>query len=207
MEFKLSSKAYVNKFIPKNKFFNKTILNTRRKEDFANKIKRITWKYKLSEETINTKKTDNVEEIQIFEIELKEQNIPKNILKIIDKVIPYPILYVFVYKDDFAYGISLKEESAQNYYFSKWNESKEFNFNGINLENVYQNIIKEFIVNVDINNKKFNNIIETDNKINVIEKEIQVLKNKIKKEKQFNRKVELNKNLLEKKKELNNIEK
>jgi len=205
MKFNLPKETLVNKFIAKNKFFEKTILNTRLKNDFIDKIQRITWKYKLSEETININKTEKVEEIQIFEIELKKQIIPKNILKIIDKTIPYPILYIFTYRDNFAYGINLKNESIQSYYFSDWNEPKEFNFIGINLEIIYQSIIKEFIIKTDTDNKKFNDIIEIDDNINILEKEIQVLKNKVNKEKQFNRKVELNKNLLKKKEELNNF--
>ncbi len=205
MNFNLPSGAFVNKFIAKNKFFGKTIFNTRLKNEFIDKIQKITWKYKLAEETIGINKTEKVEEIQIFEIELKKQTIPKNILKIIDKTIPYPILYVFIYKDDFAYGISLKDESVQNYYFSDWNESKEFNFTGINLENIYQNIIKEFIVSTETKDKKFHDIIGIDDSIKMLEKEIQTLQNKVRKEKQFNRKVELNKTLLEKKKELNNL--
>jgi hypothetical protein len=115
MDFNLPAQSFVNKFIPKNKIFGKVILNTKIRNEFTDKIQKITWKYKLSEETININKTDNIEEIQIFEIELKEQIIPKNILKIIDKIIPYPILYIFTYKNEFAYGISLKDENAQNY--------------------------------------------------------------------------------------------
>ena len=205
MDFKLPKEAFVNKFIPKSKFFGKAILNTRLKNEFIDKIQRITWKYKLAEETISINKTEKVEEIQIFEIELKKQIIPKNILKIIDRTIPYPILYVFIYKDNFAYGISLKDESVGSYYFSEWNEQKEFNFTGINLENIYQNIIKEFITKTKTDNKKFNDIIGIDDNIKILEKEVQVLKNKVNKEKQFNRKVELNKILLKKKKELNNL--
>jgi hypothetical protein len=205
MDFNLPKETFVNKFIPKSKFFGKTILNTRLKNEFINKIQKITWKYKLSEETIGVNKTDIVEEIQIFEIELKKKIIPKNILKIVDRTIPYPILYIFIYEDDFAYGISLKDGNTQNYYFSDWNEPKEFNFTGINLNNIYQNIIKEFITKTGTDNKIFNDIIGIDDNIRILEKEIQILQNKIAKEKQFNRKVELNKSLSKKKKELDNI--
>lgn len=200
---KLPKNAIVNKFIAKTKFYEKVSLSSKLQDEFINKIQKITWKYKLAEETIGISKTDNVTEIQIFEIELKEQNIPRNVLKVIDRAIPYQILYRFVYKDSIAYGITLKENNiSQNYYFSEWNEGIAFDFSGIDLEKLYQKLIQAFISNEIRGRGDFNTIIDTDNRIKQLEKEIETLNNKIKREKQFNRKVEINKKLLEKRNEL-----
>ncbi len=202
----LPKNALVNKFIAKTKFYEKTSLSSKLQNEFINKIQRITWMYKLAEETIGISKTDKVTEIQIFEIELKEKTIPKNVLKVIDKAIPYQILYQFVYKDSAAYGITLKETNiTQNYYFSEWNEECHFDFTGIDLEKVYQKLIKAFITNGAKNRGDFETIIDTDNKIKLLEKEIETLNNKIRKEHQFNRKVDLNKIFQEKKSLLNGI--
>ncbi|MCG2726272.1 MAG: DUF4391 domain-containing protein [Elusimicrobia bacterium] len=204
--FKLPRAAFVNKFIPKNKFYEKAVLSAKLQKEFVDKIQKITWKYKLAESTVGIAKTDKVIEIQIFEIELKEQVIPKNVLKVIDKAIPYQILYRFIYKENEAYGITLKEnKNAENYYFSDWNEEKHFDFTGIDLEKVYQKIVKTFIRTEAQAKSSFNEIIDIDNKIKALENEISVLRNKISKEKQFNRKVEINKVLLERKKQLDII--
>ena len=105
----------------------------------------------------------------------------------IDKAIPYQILYQFVYKDSTAYGITLKENNiTHNYYFSEWNETLEFDFLGIDLEKVYQKLIKAFITNAAKTSGDFDTIIDTDNKIKQLEKEIETLDNKIRKEHQFN---------------------
>mgnify|MGYP003980582215 CR=1 FL=1 len=206
MALKLPQKAIVNKFIAKTKFYEKVSINSRLQKEFINKIQRITWKYKLAEDTIGISKTDKVTEIQIFEIELKEQTIPQNVLKVIDKAIPYPILYQFVYKDSTAYGITLKENNiAQNYYFSEWNKALAFDFLGVDLEKVYQKLIKAFLTNDAKNKDDFDTIIDTDNKIKRLEKDIETLDNKIKKEHQFNKKVDLNKSLLEKQAQLQTI--
>ena len=212
-KFKVPHHALVNKFIAKTRFYERATLSSKLQNEFIKKIQKITWKYKLAENTIGISKTDSVTEIQVFEIELKEQVIPKNVLKVIDKAIPYQILYQFVYKDSVAYGITLKgpllrnmaeKESAAvwNYYFSEWNEDLNFDFTGIDLEKVYQKVIKAFINNEAKNRGDFDAIIETDNQIKHLEKEIETLGSKIKKEKQFNRKVELNKTLLVKQKQL-----
>lgn len=205
-KFKLPDNTIVNKFIAKSRFYERVSLSSKLQNEFINKIQKITWKHKLAENTIGINKTDNVTEIQIFEIALKEQVIPGNILKVIDKSIPYQILYQFIYNGNIAYGITLKgktESSSQNnYYFSDWNEDIDFDFTGIDLEKVYQKLIKAFIPDDVKEQGDFDAIVDADSRIKSLKKEILTLERKIKKEKQFNRKVELNKSLLGKQAQL-----
>jgi hypothetical protein len=77
----LPDSTLVNKFIPKKKFYEKIVLSPKLQSEFINKIQKITWKYKLSQKSIGISETDKVTEIQIFEIELKEQVIPKKNIK------------------------------------------------------------------------------------------------------------------------------
>jgi len=203
---KLPESAKVNKFIPKTQFYNRVFITKKLKDDFINKVQKIVWKYKLAEDTINIKKTEKVEEIQIFDIELKEKTTLKNILQIIDKVIPYPILFIINFQDEKQYAVSLKESNTINgYYFSEWNEEIDFDFTGASLEKVYQKIIKKFIKGIKEEKKDFNDIIEEDNKVKNLKSDIQILGNKLAKEKQFNRKVEINKELLKQKQKLEDI--
>lgn len=202
IDLQLPSQAYIDKFIPKNKFFEKAVVNTKLKSEFIDQIQKITWKYKIAESTTGTPKTENVEEIQVFEVQLRQRQLPKNILKLIDKAIPYPILYVLVYQDDIAYGISYKDENNYNYYFTEWNQEMNFDFHAINLEKVYQNIIAKFISPQEEAKQDFNSLVSKDNKIKSLQKNISLLESKIHKEKQFNKKVELNQQLQTKKKEL-----
>ena len=204
MNFNLPKQAYLHRFIPKNKFSDKASVSTKLKKEFTDQIQKIHWEYKLAPSTVGISSTENVEEIQIFEIQLKEQIIPKNILKIIDKAIPYPILYIFKYGDSYAYGITLKGDNSGKYYFSEWDEVKTFDFFGIDLEYVYQGLVSSFI-HIRQKGQDFATIVNTDKRIEVLQKEIKILQNKVKNEKQFNRKVELNKTLLEKKKILESI--
>jgi hypothetical protein len=202
-KFNLPKSTVVDKFLSKQIFIKKI---SNGKVLFTN-IEKITWGYKLSPNTINIEATSKVEEIHIFYMALKSKEIPTKALSEIKKLIPYPIIFVFTYKEDFAYGISLIDE--KKYYFSKWNEEKEFNFNDTNLEKVYQNIVKQFLTNIDIDTTKdidFKQSIEIDNKITKLNKQIEVLKGKINREKQFNKKTELNKELKKLKKELKTLQ-
>jgi hypothetical protein len=204
MELLLPEQARVHKGIPKSKFFEKALVNTKLKREFSDKIQKITWEYKLSGNTVGMSKTDTVEEIQVFVIQLKEQTIPKNVLKLIDRAIPYPILYVFTYETHTAYGITLKGQGEQRYFFSDWDVEMNFDFSGVNLEAVYKRIVKTFL-GAPETEEGFTELVENDKKRKVLEREIKAIENKIKNERQFNRKVELNKILFIKKKDLKSI--
>jgi Domain of unknown function (DUF4391) len=54
-------------------------------------IERIKWSNKLSRETINLEGKE-IQEIQIFEIELRKQDDITGLLQVVDKAISYPII-------------------------------------------------------------------------------------------------------------------
>lgn len=192
----LPDRCKVNKFIPKKTFYEKIGVSTSVKDDFINDIDKITWLYKLSEDTLGISKSQDVEEIQIFEIILKEKVLPKNIIKIISKAIPYKILFVLKYDKNYCYSIKV-----DNIYFTEWNEDIEFNINGLTLETIYENIVKS-IIKENNNTNTFDDIIENKSKVDELSKKIEQLTNKVNNEKQFNKKVELNIELQKLKKEM-----
>lgn len=192
----LPKECIVNKFIPKKIFYEKVSLSSNLKQEFVDKIDKIYWKYKISEDTLNISKTENVEEIETFELTLKEKVNCQNIIKVITKNIPYIILFEICYKDEVQYAIKHNDDI----YFTNWNEKIDFNFNGIDLNAVYENIIRS-VTNISEQSNNIDEELEKDKKLKEVQKEIERLENKMKAEKQFNKKVELNKNILELKKQ------
>lgn len=198
--FDLPKGCYVNKFLPKKIFYEKVGVSSGVKDEFVNLVERITWLYKLSPDTIGIPKTENIEEIQIFQIDVKEKRIPLSVIKTITKGVQYKILFLIKYNDEFCYSIKVDD-----IFNTEWNDKIILDFNAINLEIVYENLVKS-IIKENNNNKKFNDIIEENNLKNDLEKRINQIKQKIKNEKQFNRKVELNKELNVLIKEMEDIE-
>ena len=192
----LPKECIVDKFIPKKIFYEKVSLSTNLKQEFVDKLEKIYWKYKISEDTLNISKTENVEEIEIFELTLKEKVNCQNIIKVITKNIPYIILFEICYNDEVQYAIKYNDDI----YFTNWNEKINFNFNGIDLNVVYENIIRS-VTNISEQNNNINVELEKSKKLKEIQRKIERLEGKIKTEKQFNKKVELNKNILELKKQ------
>ena len=176
----------VNKFIPKKIFYEKINLSNNLKNDFVNYIDKIIWLYKLSESTIGISKTEKICEIEVFQINLKVKEIPKKIIGVITKIIEYPILFVFKYNNDFCYSVKLEDV-----YYSDWNDNIIFDLEAINLQVLYEKIIKKIITKEE-NAKNLQNIIIENKRKKELECKINNLVSKIKKEKQFNKKVELN---------------
>ena len=79
-------------------------------------------------------------------------------------------------------------------YSSEWNENIKFNFKALTLDILYQNIVKTIIKEND-NKKDFEIIIENKEKIDELNKKINILRSKVNNEKQFNRRVEYNRKL------------
>lgn len=192
----ISKKCYVNKFLPKKLFYGKIAISPSIKEDFTNQVDRITWLYKISPDTIDISKTNNVEEIEVFQLDLKEKIIPKNVIKVITKGIPYKILFLLKYNEEYCYLLKVDD-----IYNLEWNKEINIDFNAINLEVLYENIVKTIIDKKD-DDRNFEIIIEEKNRIDDLNKKIINLRNKIKSEKQFNKKVELNIELQKLKKEM-----
>ena len=196
----LPKACVVDKFLPKKLFYENVNITNPIKEEFVEKLNKIYWKYKISENTINISRTENIEEIEVFELELKEKYSCKNIIKIITRNISYPILFLIKYENEFQYAIKYNEDI----YFNDWNKELFFDFNALNLEIIYNNIVKS-ITNIDKSVKHLDYEIQKQNEILKMENEIKKLESKIHNEKQFNIKVEYNQKINEIKSKIEKI--
>lgn len=214
--FNIPDRALLNRRIPKVKFYEQIGVDKKLERKFIDEIETINWKYKLSEETTNLESTKDVEEIQVFEIALKEKYISREVLENIDRVIPYPVLYILKYEDNIKLAIAYKERNkldenkmvVHSYYQSKWMKERELVIDilkGLSLEGVYDNIIRQLIPLENKIEDDIDKLIELDEKRKSLEKEIVKLEGKMKREKQFNKKVDLNIELQKKKKELEEL--
>ena len=215
--FNLPKTTIVDKIIPKVKFYEKTGANSKLKQLFIDDIEQIIWKNKLSKDTINLDEGKKVKEIEIFEITLKHKDLSKDILKTIDKFIPYQILYILRFEDKIKFTIAYKDNNKNNenimvvdsYYESDWINENECNISLdlINsLDYVYNELIKSFIPReIPKNNIDIKYIVQNEKEIQILEKEIDKLEKTLRKEKQFNKKVEVKKILREKIKQLQNL--
>lgn len=202
----------VDRFIAKNAFDK--YINANQRKKFVELIDKITWLNKLSKETINLSGKE-IPEIQIFELKLKEQVYPKDLLEIIDKAIPYQIIFILSYDDYILFSTSKKHDhpinkdnSVIDWTFStKWIMPLENNYQlnlKISIDFIYADFCSQ-ISNYKKEQKDIFNIINYDKTVKGLKKQITDLENAITTEKQFNKKVEFNLQLKKVKHQLNDF--
>jgi len=208
--FNLPSRTKVGRVVPKNAFDEYT--NTKQKKQFTDGIQRITWTHKLSIETVNLEAKD-IKEIQVFKIELKKQTDILKILEIINKAIPYHIVFWVEFKEQAYISTASKHPHPANEdiavvdwtfssdWFNKDNNGYAFNLKG-SLDTVFKDLCVQLTGKPDLGKQSLDSILNGQQEIDRLKKEISKLKSAISKSKQFNEKVDLNLKLKTAEKEL-----
>lgn len=200
MFFDLPKSTLVNRFIPKNSFDEYSSASQKKK--FKEWIEKITWLNKLSVDTINLNGNE-IDEIQIFEIQLKEKENIMPLLNIIDKAIPYYIIFVIIYRDEIKISTSKKHGHIHDEnnavidwtFTTEWLSLSDFTLQ-LNLKESIDSVYADFCAQIsNKQGKNIDEIVEVDKQTTKILKQIADLERKIKNEKQFNIKVELNQKL------------
>ena len=151
--FGLPASTEYNKRIPKQKFYDNIAVTPAMKRVFVEKIKSIYWRNKISTSTINLAPGDNVTEIEVFEVKLEEQSLDETILRMIDRQIPYHIVFALEYGGKYQIWMSYKEilSNGRNackvsgYYHTEWNSHDMIHLliEGVDIDSVYENFIRQ----------------------------------------------------------------
>ena len=120
--------AYFGRIVPKSKIYEYVAPGSKVKNLFVQEVEKMTWSYKLSPETINLPAKDGIQEIQVFTIMLKAGTLKHEVLQVIDKAIPSPILFCLTFAKKIQYVAAYKRPSAadktkcviSNYFETDW---------------------------------------------------------------------------------------
>lgn len=148
MDFPKSTQ--VNKIMPKEAFYKNLKLNPTIKNAFVSDIKRIVWANKLSHDTLNIEKGENVSEILVLSIELKVKAVNYKIFETISKNNSHKILYELIFEKQsqiVLFHNKLHKTAWQNKPF-------EIDISGLNLDKVWENIVKN--VELGMRNEELN---------------------------------------------------
>jgi len=211
----LPDSTLFNKRIPKQKFYNHLKVSPALERQFVKEIENIVWLHKLSPETLNIEKGESVSEIEVIEIRLKTGTIGKNLVVLIDREIPYHLMFLMTYQNKGQLWISYKEASksrnnkfrVEHYFQTEWVDVCELSLSltGLTLDAVYENFLKQ-IAGDQLKlseTTELKTAVELTKEINYLETQIEQIENKIKKEIQYNRQVKLHSKLRQLKEKLN----
>lgn len=200
----LPGSTVFNRRIPKQKFYENLSVTAELKRVFVEQINVIYWRNKIAPSTVNIAAGETVAEIEVIEIRLNQPDLDKRVLQLIDREIPYHILFLLMYKEQVQAWIGYKEQSQGGtaafkpgtYYNTEWQAMDELSLrlDGLNMDAVYEGFIRQ-IAGERLEDKSGGDLkdaVARDERRQKLQKEITALKKKVRGEKQFNRQVELN---------------
>ena len=200
--FGLPDSTYFGKVIPKNKFYSKLSIDKTLERSFVEQIVSVRWVHKLSADTLNVEKGGTVEEVEVFLIKLKTVNFDLNILKQMDRQLHYHLIFILEFGERYQLWTGYKEESKNsafkvgNYYHTDWLTEETFflTIDGLTMDAVYENLVRQIAGDTlrRKNSESLKETVERQMAREKLEKEIEILRSRVRKEKQFNRQVELN---------------
>ena len=192
-----------NKRIPKQKFYENLSVTPATKKAFTEQIKIIYWRNKLATTTLNLAPGEQVTEIEVLEVRLNAPDLDENVLRLIDREIPYHILFLLEYDGKYQAAVGYKEAAASGkaafkvdrYYRTDWlvEEELPLHLEGLTIDAVYENLIRQ-IAGDSLSSGEDTTLkesVEQQKHREQLEKQIATLGVKMKKEKQLNRKMEL----------------
>lgn len=202
-----------NKRIPKQKFYEHITVSPALKKSFVDQIRMIYWRNKVAATTVNLAPGTIVDEVEVFEIKLNSAPLDEAVLRQIDREISYHIIFLLEYEGKLQAWTAYKEKmpaanavfKVGKYYHTEWMTEAELpiRIDGLNLDAVYENFVRQIAgdaLKAD-SGESLKASVERDEKKKQLEKQIAVLENKMRREKQLNRQMEMNAELKKLKKE------
>ena len=196
-------KTFFNKPIPKAKFYEKLPVTQAVKNCFVNEIAGIVWRNKLSAETLNVQPGSRGQELEVIEITLKGEALNDSVLKVIDRGIPYQLLFLLKRGEEYQLCMGYKEtetSAVKEYFKTDWMTfvALPLQITGLTLDEVCDNFIRQIHGSLQTNvNADLKTELAESKEQEKLQKRIAQLEKKLLTEKQFKKQMAIRAELLE----------
>ena len=195
--------------IPKQKFYEHLDISPEVKRLFIEQLKLITWANKLSAQTMNMAPGEDVAEIEVFHLRLQGQELDSRVLELMDKQIPYHILFLLERPDGMAQLWVTYKETAQTgdnafrlrqSYHTDWMPMADLSIplTALNMDGLYEGIVRSIAGNAIAapQTESLNEAVEQTLEREKRQRQIEQLRAKMKKEKQLERQMEIRREIM-----------
>ena len=170
---------------------------------------------------MNLEAGQNVTEIEVFEVKLNSTPLDVSVLRQMDKEIPYHIVFLLEFEGKYQAWTAYKEKAGSGgnafkvntYYHTDWLPESELalKLDGLNMDTVYESYVRQIAgdalkTTARGEPESLKESVERDKQIQLLQKQIDALQMKIRREKQLNRQMELNTELKRLKRELQQLQ-
>ena len=208
--------AKFGRVLPKSKIYEHGSPSAAVRQLFVRQVEQIVWQHKLAPETVNLKASKAVPEIQIFSLTLKGDELKPEVLRCIDLAIPFPIIFELRFDGRVKPVAAFKRPSEAE--ASKWVISEYFDGDWtasdtprnplpmvFDLEALYGHLLMPLMPYPARPGEDLQTRVERMERIRLKQRELERCEARLRKEKQFNRKVAINAELRDLKQELEGL--
>lgn len=198
----------LKRVIPKTRIYDGAAASTALRDRFVREVDQITWAHKLAPETLNLPATPAVPEIQVFRVTLKGDALHDDILRAIDRAIPFPLMFELVAGDRIQPAAAYKRPSEAER--GKWVLSDPLRGEwtkrdapraplpvAVNMGALYERMLSALMPVAPVPGEDVESRLARLAAIRAKEREIAQLQSRLKRESQFNIKVTLHGQLAE----------
>ena len=218
MAIELPKSTEFNKKIPKQKFYENLEISPALKKIFIEQVDKILWSNKIASSTTNLADGNLVKEIEVLEVFLKSPNLDDELLRHIDRAVPYHIVFILEYQGRYKACISYKEAAisgnrafkVNSYYYTDWLDKQNLplNLEGLNIDAVYENFVRQIAgetLQKMASDESLKDSVARSEQKELLQKQILALESKIRKEKQLNKQIQINNELKKLKRDLEEL--
>lgn len=190
--------------VPKEMFYKNLDVKPELKRFFIDQIKRITWANKLSPETMNLAPGKNVQEIEVFHIQLTDNELDDRVVTLMDQGIPYHLLFILERPDGKQrLSIAYKEQTTKKdaafqlreCYHTPWMAKEELslNFIALNMDALYESFVRQIAGDAlqAQNDESLQESVVRQQEQEKLQKQITKLRGQMKREKRLAKQMEL----------------
>jgi len=192
-------------------------VNPRMKSRFVNDVVNITWLYKLSASSLNVTDTEEMKEIEVFVVNLKQPDCPTDLFSFIDTNMPHHIVFVLIHDESAMLLINYKDWADDTHtkfrirqaFASPWMPiaDLELTVQGQSLPRIYDNFVAQVSGIGEHKAGSMAEIVALKKQIATAEAELQSLERKMRKEPQLDKQLQMNKQVKAKRQNVSELRK
>ncbi len=188
-------------FIAKEMIYKSSGASAKVQSLFVEEVKRLTWTHRLTEKTMNLPATDLVQEIHIFTVDLHSPQVSTEVVKAVDKAIPHRVIFQLQHDGKVRYMAAYKRPNRSSgafggsvvipgdYFATPWTSVVATEAHPLptahNLEMLYEELLKSLLPISARQGETFHHAQERLTQVNKLQRNIDALRNKAVREKQY----------------------
>ncbi len=215
--FEYPKAAAFGRVLPKVKVYEHSKVRSSLRQLFVSQVDQIIWQYKLAPETINLGASNQVPEIQIFRLKLRDSELSEDVLRAIDKAIQFPIIFELTHDSKRKAIAAYKRPSEMDksrwtvseYFLTEWESEDSPRCplpSALNLGTLYEKLLSALIPLKPGAGESLAMRVERMETIRAKQSEAGRIQTRLAREKQFNKRVAINAELRDVKNQLKRLD-